>query len=156
MAHVIHTMVDYSGEQSYTRHNLPDLTNANYAVVTGNTPVTQNVGALRVALGNITDMNFVRHTVVAQSVRAGGGVIDPNAQREIKALVRCQDNVNFKRFNIEIPAPRLDVLALPGTDEANTDATEWQDLAAALEANCVSPWGNAITISDGRIVGRRL
>jgi len=156
MAHVTHTMIDHSGEQSFTRHLLPDLTNANYAVITGNTPVTQNVGALRVALGNISDMNFVRHTVTAVSVRVAPTVGIPAAQRESKMLVRCVDDVNAKRFNIEIPAPKLDILAQSGTDLVNTTAAEWIALANELESSCRSPWGNAFTVSDGRLVGRRL
>jgi len=156
MAHVIHTMIDYSGEQSHTRHNLPDLTNLNYAVVTGNTPVTQNVGALRVALGNITDMNFVRHSVVALSVRTVPAAPPQEAQRESKLLIRCLDNTLAKRFNIELPCPILSALAQPNTDIVNPTSTEWTDLVTALEENTVSPWGNAMSVVDGRLVGRRL
>jgi len=156
MAHVTHTMIDHSGEQSFTRHLLPDLTGANYAVITGNTAPTQNVGALRVALGNISDMNFVRHTVTAVSVRTAPVTSVQEAQRESKLLVRSIDNINARRFNVEIPAPKLSILAQPNTDLVDTTAPEWTDLVDMLEAETRSPWGNQYTVVDGRLVGRRL
>jgi len=157
MAYVTHTLIDHSGEKSPTRHYLPDLTNANYIVVTGNTPVTQNVGSLRVALGAITNANFVRHKVTAHTVRNPPSSAVAAAQRESKLLIRCQDNgTGARRFNIEIPCPNLSLLAQEGTDVIDSTVAEWIAVVALLEADCVSPWGNTFLVIEGRIVGRRL
>lgn len=156
MAYVTHTLIDHSGEKSPTRHYLPDLTNANYIAVTGNTPVTQNVGSLRVALGAITNANFVRHKVTAHTVRLPFSTPVAAAQRESKLLIRCQDNSNARRFNIEIPCPNLTLLAQEGTDVIDSTVPEWIAVVALLESECVSPWGNTFLVTEARIVGRRL
>lgn len=155
MAYVTHTIVGRSAEKSFTRHHLPTVTNANYATITGNTPVTQNVGSLRAALAAICLGNFVRHEVTAFVERAPVlPPASPYAQRELKVLIRCIDSA-AKRFTIEIPAPRLDVIGQDGTDEVDETAVEWGNLVAEL-VNFRSPWGNTFTVTGGSIVGRSL
>jgi len=155
-AYVTHTIIDYSGERSFTRHFLPTVTNANYAVVTGNTPATQNVGSLRVALGAVTDGNFVKHEVTSYSLRSAfPPPTDEEAQRELKLQLHCMDTA-VKNFVIEIPCPILSTLAQSGTDEVDIAGIEMAALVAQLEANFVSPWGNTYTVQSARIVGRRL
>lgn len=155
MPYVTHTIIDHSGETSFTRHFLPAINAGNYATITGNT-VGQNVGDLRIALGAITDGNFVKHEVTAQEPTLPNTVpTDPNAQRENKLLVRYVSSAN-RRGSIEIPGPNLDVLAQPDTDQVDPASTQWLALVGELETTCVDSYGDTITVTDGRIVGRRL
>jgi len=156
MAFVTHTMIDHSGELSFTRHYLPAINAGNYATITGNTPVTQNVGSLRVALGAITDANFVRHEVTCQEpLKPATLPVNPQAQREVKLLVRYVSSA-ARRGSFEIPAPNLTLIGQPGTDQVDTSVAEWINLVTAVQANCVDSYGDTIAITDGRIVGRSL
>lgn len=155
MAYVTHTIIDYSGETSFTRHFLPTINAGNYATITGNT-VGQNVGDLRIALGAITDGNFVKHEVTVQEPTLPNTVpTDENAQREYKLLVRYVSSAN-RRGSIEIPGPNLAVLAQPDTDQVDPASAEWIALVGELETTCVDSYGDTLTVTDGRIVGRRL
>jgi hypothetical protein len=155
MSYVTHTIIDHSGETSFTRHYLPDVTAANYAAVTGNTAL-QNVGALRLALGAITDGNFVKHEVTAvEGVLPTTIPASDNAQREIKLLVRYVSSA-ARRGSLEIPAPDLSILALPDTDLIDETAAEWLAFVSQFQALCRDSYGDTVTVTDGRIVGRRL
>lgn len=148
--------IDNSGEGSSTRFYLPQLTAGNYDAVAGN-GVGENVGDLRLAVAAVTLCNFTQHTVVAeQYTEAGDLPASAFAQREFKLLVKMVDTAN-NRSTVTIPAPNLDVLAQPGTDivdhVSNVVAAA---LAAAIEANAVSPQGNALSVIGMRIVGRAI
>lgn len=154
MSYVTHTIIDHSGERSFTRHYLPAINDANHDAIGGN-GVGQNVGDLRLALADMTNGNFVKHEVTALTSRDGiFQATDAEAQRELKLLLRCVDNLNY-RFVIEIPCPNLGILAQPGTDLVDTTSPEWAALIAAL-LPCRSKNQVAFTVSEGRIVGRRL
>jgi hypothetical protein len=155
MPYVTHTIIDRSGERSFTRHYLPAINAGNYAAITGNS-LGENVGDLRLALAAVCNGNFVKHEVTAITQRAN--IIptsDPNAQREIKVVIFCLDST-ARRFTIEIPCPNLDLIGQQGTDEVDETVTEWTDLVAVLVQLARSPWGNTFTVTGGRIVGRRL
>lgn len=158
--YVVHTIKDFSGETAPVKHYLNTITNANYAVVTGNvTPGVQHVATLRAALGAITEGEFVKHSVTSHTQRLNTQTVlslPAAAQREKKILVLLRDNVNGLRFSFEIAAPDSTLLALPGTDNVNTSIEEWTDFKDWLELRGASPWGNAITVLGGRIVGRNL
>lgn len=155
MSYVTHTIIDHSGETSFTRHYLPNITAANYAATTGN-GAGQSVGSLRLALGAITDGNFVKHEVTAQEGTVPNTIpADENAQREYKLLVRYVSAAN-RRGSIEIPGPNLAVLAQPDTDQVDPASTEWLAFIGEFETNCVDSYGDTLTVTDGRIVGRRL
>jgi len=155
MSYVTHTIIDRSGERSFTRHHLPTVTNANYAAVTGNN-IGQNVGDLRLSLAAITMGNFVKHEVTAHTKLTG--IVQPgdeNAQRETKLLILCLAS-NGKRFSIEIPGANRTLLGQPNTDEVDVTITEVDDLISWLETNGRSPWDTAFTVSGARLVGRNL
>lgn len=155
MSYVTHSIIDHSGEVSFTRHGLPDITSVNYAAVTGNT-IAQNVGALRLALAAVTDGNFTKHEVTAAEQPPIGAIpTDVNAQREIKLLVRYVSSAG-RRGSFEIPGPDLTLFAQTGTDVALLTSTEWLAFESIIEANCRDSYGDTITVTDGRIVGRRL
>lgn len=156
MSYVTHTIIDHSAERSFTRHFLPAITDANHDAIAGNA-VGQNVGDLRLALADMTDGNFVKHEVTAVTARDGVVVAtNPNAQREIKLLVRAIESTSNIRVNFEIPCPNLTVLAQPGTDLIDTTAQEWIDFVTAFNVVVRGPNEQPLSIIDGRIVGRRL
>lgn len=156
MSYVTHTIIDRSGESSFTRHYLPTITAANYIVVTGNTPATQNVGSLRVALGAITNGNFVRHEVTAvEGTQPLAEPASPQAQREVKLLIRYISSAS-RRGSIEIPGPDLALLASPGTDVVDLTITEMANFIGVFETETRDSYGDTITVTDARIVGRRL
>lgn len=153
-SYVTHTIVDHSNQRSFTRHYLPQINASNHDETAGN-GVGQNVGNLRLSLADMTDGNFVKHEVTAESVRDGiFSATDENAQRELKLLLRCVD-ASTNRFTIEIPCPDLSILADPGTDKVLETSPEWAALIAAL-LPMRSAAGVAFTVLEGRIVGRRL
>jgi len=68
-----------------------------------------------------------------------------------------EDAVANKRHHFTIPGPDLTITDLlnPGTDKVELDAnSEMINLVIALEAECLSPAGNAITVTRARVVGR--
>lgn len=156
MSYVTHTIIDRSGEKSFTRHHLPLVTAANYAAVTGNTPVTQNVGTLRAALGLITIGNFVKHEVTAYTTRTLGYnpiPTDENAQREFKVILRF--TAAGRAYSVEIPCPDLSNIAQEGSDLIVPDVI-WQELIDEIVLRFCDSYGNELAFIDGRIVGRRL
>lgn len=156
MAYVTHTIVDYSNERSFTRHHLPNVTPANFDAITGN-GATDNVGALRLALAAITDGNFVKHEVTTDTTRtvmANFPIVNENAQREIKVILRFL-SVAGRAYSVEVPAPILDNVGTPGTDVIDPD-TDWLAFINLITANLVDGYGDAVAFLDGRVVGRRL
>lgn len=156
-AYVTHSMIGFSGEPSSVTFYLPDVTSVNYDDVTGNT-VGDNVGSLRLALGAISLLNFVRHTVTTEQHADSGALpTEPYAQREIKLLVNYRDTVTAKKYRIEIPGPDLAALAQAGTDVVDhTSNATAVAFVTAMETYARSVDGNLITVEGMRIVGRRL
>jgi len=156
MSYVTHTIMDRSGERSFARHHLPQVTAANYAAVTGNTPVTQHVGSLRVALANVCLGTFVRHEVTAVSARASFVPPDgPQTQRENKVLISCRSSAG-RSYTIELPHVNRSLYGQAGTDQVNRAQTDWAGWETVLMASFVDGYGDTFTIEDARFVGRRL
>ena len=80
---------------------------------------------------------------------------DAHAQREVGLRIFYHDATTQKRYHVTIPGPDLDTVASQGYDNVDWSITEMATLETALEANMLSPVGNAIVIDSGRIVGRR-
>ncbi len=80
---------------------------------------------------------------------------DAHAQREVGLRVFYHDTTTNKKYHLTIPGPDLDLVATQGYDDVDWSITELAALETALEANMLSPVGNAIEIDSGRIVGRR-
>lgn len=156
-AYVTHSLIGFSGEGSSVRFYLPDVTSVNYDDVTGNT-VGDNVGGLRLALGALTLLNFVRHTVTTEQYADVGSLpSDPYAQREIKLLVSYRDTVTSKLYRLEIPGPDLSAIAQAGTDVVDhTSNVTAAAFVTAFEQYARSVDGNLVTVEGMRIVGRRL
>lgn len=155
MSEASFNMIGFSGERSKVVIGLPLLTGANYDDTTGN-GATDNVGALRIAIGAISLLNF--ESVVVQAVThpdAGGLPTNANAQREIGLRVFYTDDVTSKKYHITIPGPDLTLVAQAGTDVVDhTSNAAAIALTTALETFAFSPDDNAITVTGMRIVGR--
>jgi hypothetical protein len=81
---------------------------------------------------------------------------DEYAQREFGLRVFYTDDVNGKTFFFTIPGPDMSNLSVvPGTDLVDLSDTEMAALITAVEAGCKSPYGNAITVRRGIVIGRR-
>jgi hypothetical protein len=80
---------------------------------------------------------------------------DKTAQREMGMVVIYQDTTTLNFFRMTVPAP-IDALFDEGTDEVDI-ASNVAMLAfiAVMEANCISPDGNAINVTRAYRVGRR-
>jgi len=154
-ASVTYNMIGHSGERSRVTLGLPVLTGANYDDVTGN-GATDSVGALRIAIGAISLMNFESAAVGAITHPDAGGLpTDPNAQRERGLRVFYTDDVTSKKYHFTIPGPDMTLVAQAGTDVVDhTSNVAAVALVAVLEAEMRSPDGNAITVTGMRTVGR--
>lgn len=153
---VTFTLIDNSGEKSGIRFHMPDLSGANYDTTVG-TDALDNEKELKDAVSAVSKGNHVQATVTAvQRVEAGSVPADPYAQREIKALVRYEDDVSFKKYSWEVPIADLDALATAGTDVIDITAGAMATFVTAVETYAVSPEGNALTVLSAQIVGRSL
>lgn len=154
MSYVTHSIIDRSGEVSFTRHYLPAINAGNYAAITGNT-VAGNVGRLRLALAGITNGNFVQHTINALTTRTlNAPAIDPNAQRELKVILRFRSSAG-RAYSVEIPGPDLTGITTPGTDVI-TPNVAWQTFIVSITDNFTDSFKDSLTFIDGRVVGRKL
>lgn len=77
-----------------------------------------------------------------------------DAQREWAIRWRYQDDVTGKYYRFDTPAP-IDAVVQAGTDIIDMSDALVVAFQAAFEANCISEDGNAVTLIDGRVVGRR-
>lgn len=153
---VTFTILDNSNESSGVGYHLPTLDATNIAEWTDDSP-TGLLGQLRVLISALTIGNHKQRVVTAAVIPDGDVVppADPYAQRERKALVTMLDSVNGKYFRHEIPCFGA-VGVEPGTDIIDKDAVAWAAYIAFIEANCLSPYGNAFTVSNVKHVGRSI
>jgi len=148
------TFLDNSGEKSTVGLHIADVTGANFDTLLdgpGSIPL-----ALSVAIPALSLCNDVKHEVALAPWRAVEELpVDSYAQREMVLVVTMQDNVTFKKSTISIPGVNWDALGSIGSDLVNPLAVTWIAFVAAMEANALSPDGNAITVIGGRRAGRR-
>ena len=80
---------------------------------------------------------------------------DVLAQRESALRIFYSDNTTGEVYHISIPGPDWDAVdLLPNTDLADLSDAPMSGLVTALEANALSPVGNAITVLRAVQVGR--
>lgn len=153
---VTFTILDNSNESSGVAYHVPTLDAGNIANWTDDTP-TGLLGQLRVLISALTIGNHKQRIVTAAIIPDGDVVppADPFAQRERKAMVTMLDSVNGKYFRHEIPCfGSAGVEA--GTDLIDMDNVAWAAYIAFVEANCLSPYGNAFTVTSVKHVGRAI
>lgn len=80
---------------------------------------------------------------------------DPQAQRESALRIFYADDVTGEVYHISLPGPDWANIALqPNTDLADLTDTVAANLVIAIEANALSPVGNAVTVLRAVQVGR--
>lgn len=144
--------IDFSGEKSSVSFNLPDPSGATFdwdALVSDLDGIGDAIDAVCLCTRGNDSLR-----VVAQ-VGSLALPADEEAQRELGLRIFYIDNVTQKRYHITIPGPDLSLMVNQGFDQVDWSGAEMVALETALEADMLSPAGNAITLIDGYIVGRR-
>lgn len=77
------------------------------------------------------------------------------AQRELGLQIAYSDTVTGNKYHVTIPAPDWETVGLVGSNRVNTAAPAWTALVASMETNMVSPAGNPIEVSGGKLIGRK-
>lgn len=146
------TWQDRSKEKSTMTFNLPTLLadGSNYAAI------TTAFSAVLAAVEDVTEGNIFEHAIVARRTRVDN-TIPVTGRREQKFVVRYQDDVTLKVYNLEIPLS--DETSMPynaGTDfvDIGSADAEVTALIAAFNTYVLSPTGNAITVISIESVGR--
>lgn len=143
---------DYSGETSPFKVYTVELNAGNFAA-TGTA-----IQTLGTATNALSRGQPAKSTLTAQiNTISGANATDPVAQREMKWLVSYLDTVLNETFRLEIPCADLSAANLLGnTDQADLSSTEWAAWVTAFEAVAKSKYGNAVTVTGARFVGRNL
>jgi len=146
------TFIDRSAEKSVASFNLTEIAGdgSNYAAVTA------SMAAVKAAFAAVTDGAIAEESLVASRTRLTN-VIPGSGHRELKWLVRYQDDVTMKLYNLEIP--NADDTALPmnaGSDFVDIGNAGAASFIAAFNTNILSPAGNAVTLISVQLVGRNI
>lgn len=80
---------------------------------------------------------------------------DPQAQRESALRIFYADDTTGEVYHVSLPGPDwANVDLLPNTDLADLTDTPMDNIVTAIEANALSPVGNAVTVLRAVAVGR--
>lgn len=157
------TFKDHDGEVSHLGLWTGVVTAGNLA------GVLTDVGNLYAGLQGVSLCNIVRERLlVADSPRETNvPATSANAQREIKALVKFTDVLEYfddpvnsipnagygKSFDCEVPGVDLQYLT-PNTDTFDLTQAPWDAFVTAFEALIKSPYGGDTQITEVQHVGR--
>lgn len=148
------TFLDRSGETSRVDMPCADLTAGNIASQLA-TILPATAGGLGEAIAAVSLCTPQSVDVVAAKTALSNVVpVSPYAQRELGLMVSYTDNTTHRSYRITIPGPDWANLGQANSDLVDPAAAGWTTLVTALEAHVVSPDGNAITVTGGRLVGR--
>jgi len=142
-------MIDYSGEACGPSVYVEELDDTNYDAI------TTSVNLVQVALGVLSDCNFVR-TSLGVELAAGSGALptEVTAQREVGIRISYRDTVTGRVETLVVPGPATTFYPAQGTDVIPLDNVIAAAFIAVFEANCVSLAGNPINVVSMRLVGR--
>lgn len=118
---------------------------------------TSALEALRDAVEAVSLCQLGKETLIADvRMVSKAPAIDPEAQRELKWLVRGYDLVTFAPWSAEIPG--ADVNLLDPNNRAYMDPTsaEYAALVTQIEATALTIAGNGIVVENIALVGRTL
>lgn len=76
------------------------------------------------------------------------------AERESGLRFFYSDDVTAQKYNITVPAPDLQTIAVEGSDEVPLDNATVAPMVTWMETNALSPNGNAVTVDRIVKVGR--
>ena len=151
MASGIHTFTftDHTGERSAVRVRGVELTAVNFdAQITASVALQDAIAALTLGIkGKVVYAN--------ENIISSAPATDHFAQREIKWLVSYSDDVNGKKYSLEIPTADLDLLP-DGAERLDLADTEAAAFVSAFEAFAKSPDGNAVSVIAVDFVARNL
>lgn len=151
---VHYVFLDKSLEKSSCDIYIPALTAVNIAASLDKVNPT-TAGELGILLQGLSLCTCIGESVsAAENKFAQTTPGDNYAQREMGLLVTYSDTVTGKSYRMTIPGPDWGNISANGTDLVDGVDAEWTAFKAAFEAFAVSPDGNAVTISGGRLVGR--
>lgn len=148
------SFLDYSGETGKIDFYLPQV-NAGNIVAELADALPATVGSLAEAICALSDC-----TCIVSSVEAANSAFTKTlpasafAQRELGLLVTYQDTVSKKNYRITIPGPKWTTIGQANSDLVDPADALWTAFVAKFEANALSPEGNAVTVTGGRLVGR--
>lgn len=144
--------LDFSGEKSSVSFNLPDPSGATFdwaALVADLDGIGDLIDAVCLCTRGNDSLRVVAQ-VGSQALPA-----DEEAQRELGLRIFYIDTTTQKKYHITIPGPNLALMVSAGFDQVDWSGTEMAALEAGLEADMLSPAGNAISVVSGYVVGRR-
>lgn len=141
---------DQSGERTSTHFNVAALADTTLVDAQATATALQNaLNGISLAAARKVDQT-VNFATVPAATAAGN--------RELKWLLRIQDSVNGFAFSHEVGCAdeSMGVISVGGKTIMDPDASEYTSLKAAIEANAISPYGNAVTLIEAELVGRNL
>lgn len=118
--------------------------------------VMADVAALGAAFLAATECVQAREAFVQQvDTKDPATPTDVLAQRESALRIFYADDVTGEVYHVSLPGPDWDAIdLLPNTDLADLTDTPMDNIVIAIEANALSPVGNAITVLRAVQVGR--
>ena len=148
-------MIDHSGEPTATKLWVEALDNSNFDELFA--AVTGKVSLLQAALFLTTDCEHVSTHLSHQSDQGTG--VPPTtvtAQREIAVRVTYRDTVNGRVGHFTVPGPKTTMYPPTGVkdDIIPLDNVILAALIVVIELNAVSEDGNAIEVTQARLIGR--
>lgn len=152
MSKVTVKFLDFSDEVSNVAFHMADPSGAAYdwdALAADISTVSDAIAAVSLCTQSKEQINV---DVAAGSLTRPS---DEHAQREAGLRVFYVDTTTQKKYHFTIPGPDNSLMASAGFDVVDWSGAEMVTLETALEANVLSPDGNAIAILTGKIIGRR-
>lgn len=147
-------MLDHSNEKTSVQVYFPEIDSdgGNWAdLFTG---LGNSYDLVKTAIAAVSDLNFTRSTASVVVDESSPSIPSATtAQREVAVRIHYSDTVTNGKFRFDIPGPATAFIPT-GTDEYDLSNIGVAALIAVLEANLVSPDGNAITVNSMRFVGR--
>jgi len=153
--HVSVNLLDYSGETTRSQFYVAALAadGSNWAAIKA------DIDALRVALLIATGCSHINTTVSIEEATGSGALpADASAQRELAIRIKYRDDVTGEFGFVTCPGPIVTFYPPQGVkgDFIPLDNAVFAAFILVIEADMVSRDGNAITIVEGRLVGRNL
>lgn len=149
----VYTQADYSGEDSHTK-----IYNGAVTAVSIGGFITE-FGQMRDAIDAISKGTMTKEMWVGDATELSNVLpTDVYAQREIKWLVRYQDNVTKNVYTLTIPCADPTGRLLPQSDMANLAQTEMAAFVTRFQSFARSPESdqNNVTVLSIELVGRNL
>lgn len=145
------TWVDHAGQRSNSALYFASPTGAAFDWDT----YVSDVEAVGDLLEAISDCVLDGETITEVMATVDGTPASTaTARREIGIRVFYSDVTEGTKYHFTIPGPEVAEYPDQGSEDIDLTAGDMALLVAGLEADCVSPLGNAISINSAKFVGR--